>query len=394
MYKHRSGSGERVMVAVAALLLLLASGAGSESFPPPARPALELNRGICIDRQFRTAPPEPGMRIAGEDIRLIKAMGFEFVKLLVNPEPLMAGGRLDEAKTQYLQYIVELSAAEKLPAVVCIHPEWEFKKRILSDPEEFTKFLGFLEDTARFLAQRWSPGQLALQLMTEPVVDGGNWNELQPRMWQAARRAMPDHTLILAGDQVGKIEGLVTTEPVHDANVMYSFTFYEPFVLTFQGGEWLTPRLWSHLATIPYPANPELIAERKQAILEKIPADPPDWRPAAEGLLIEYGDARWNKDKIAAYVDKLVEWNKSHGGGLKIWCAEFGCYQRTISPEDRYRYIRDVREAFEKNGIGWAYWSYNETFTVMTPDRQPFGPAEGLTPDEKVLEALFGEKRR
>ena len=54
---------------------------------------------------------------------------------------------------------------------------------------------------------------------------------------------------------------------------------------------------------------------------------------------------------------------------------EFGCYQRTIDPAVRYRYLRDVREAFEHHGIGWAYWSYNETLTVMTPERQPFGPA-------------------
>ena len=49
--------------------------------------------------------------------------------------------------------------------------------------------------------------------MTEPGGNALDWNDLQPRMWQAARRAMPEHTLILAGDQVGKVEGLITTHP-------------------------------------------------------------------------------------------------------------------------------------------------------------------------------------
>ncbi|HOD51602.1 MAG TPA: hypothetical protein PKJ78_16305, partial [Candidatus Hydrogenedentes bacterium] len=71
------------------------------------------------------------------------------------------------------------------------------------------------------------------------------------------------------------------------------------------------------------------------------------------------------------------------------WCAEFGCYQRTIDPEDRYEYLKDVRDAFEENNIGWAYWSYNETLTVMTPGRQPFGPAKNQTPDERLLGILF-----
>jgi hypothetical protein len=387
------------MLAVAALFFILPAIAQSpdvapapEALPPAAKLALDLNQGICIDRHFRIIPPESIMRFTSEDIRLIKSMGFSFVKVLVNPEPLMADGHLDPTKTWYLQEMVDCVVREQMPVVVCIHPEWEFKKTFLNDPDQFARFLVFLEETAKFLAANWGPKQLALQLITEPVTSGLNWNDLQPRMWRAARNAMPEHTLILAGDQVGKIDGLVTTKPVNDANVMYSFTFYDPFVLTLQGGNWLTPKLWEHLGSVPYPSSPEIMAERKQAILEKIPADPPDWRPATEGMLNEYGEARWNKEKIAGYMQKLADWNKANGGGLKIWCAEFGCYQRTIAPEDRLRFIKELRESFEENNIGWAYWSYSEIFTVMTPESKPFGPASEQTPDARMLEALLKKK--
>jgi endoglucanase len=360
--------------------------------PPPAQLTLDLKRSICIDRQFRRIPPEPIMRFTRQDIQLIKAMGFDSVKLLVNPEPLMdPRARLDQTKQWYLKEMVETVVGEDMPVIVCIHPEWEHKERILSDENEFTRFLGFLDDTARFLAAAWGPRQLVLQLMTEPGGNALDWNELQPRMWQVARQAMPLHTLILAGDQVGKIEGLITTEPVQDQNVAYSFTFYDPFILTLQGAEWLTPGLWSHLGDIPYPGTPEAVAERLPSILARIPDEQPDWRRAAEGMLIEYGDARWNREGIAARVRLLADWNRRHGGGLRIWCGEFGCYQRTIPPADRYRYLRDVRDAFEAHGIGWAYWSYNETFTVMSSDRQPFGPAERQAPDRTLLETLLGQ---
>jgi endoglucanase len=362
--------------------------------PPPASPTLALNRGICLDRQFRTIPPEPIMRITRDDIRLIKSMGFEFVKLIVNPEPLLSDKGLSDATRWYLQEIVQLVVDEGLPVVVCIHPEWKFKEKVLSDTHEFSRFVGFLEETGRFLATSWDKKQLALQLMTEPGGNALDWNELQPRMWQAARRAMPDHTLILAGDQVGKIEGLVTTKPVNDDNVMYSFTFYDPFVLTMQGAEWLTPGWWSHLGGVPYPASPDVMRDLMPALIEKIPASPGPWRHTVERVLSEYGEERWNREKIAANVRRLVDWNNSHGGGLKIWCAEFGCYQRTIDAAARYRYLQDVREAFESHGIGWAYWSYNETLTVMTPERQPFGPASVQTPDKKLLEVLFGSRTR
>ncbi len=283
----------------------------------------------------------------------------------------------------YTGYLIQTTNDEKCG------PTPSLGATILSNEQEFAKFLAFLEDTARLLATHWGPKQLALQLMTEPGANALPWNELQPRLWQAARRAMPGHTLILAGDQVGTIDGLVSTKPVNDANVLYSFTFYDPFVLTLQGGEWLTPKLWAFLGGIPYPSSPEIIAAHKQAILEKIPPEPPEWRAAAEGMLLEYGNARWNREKIAGCVRKLADWNKSHGGALRIWCAEFGCYQHSIDPEDRRRYLKDVRETFEENGIGWAYWSYNETLTVMAPGRQPFGPAHLQTPDKRLLEVLL-----
>ena len=357
--------------------------------PPPARLAIDLKRGICIDRQFRSIPPEPIMRITSADIRLIKSMGFEFVKLIVNPQPLMSDNRLDVKKREYVNEIVDLVVRERLPVVVCIHPEWEFKRTVLADRVAFAQFLLFLQDLSEYLAAHWQPQQLALQLMTEPVTDRIPWNELQPQLWQVARRALPGHTLILAGDQVGSIEGLITTKPVDDDNVMYSFTFYDPFLFTLQGAPWLTPAWWSRLGPVPYPSDPRLVEECLPNLRDKIPVEPPEWRTTVEQHLRDYGAARWNQQAIAARIHRLADWNQSHGGRLRIWCAEFGCYQRTVAPEDRCRYLHDVRTALEKEGIGWAYWSYNETLTIMTPERTPFGPADLQTPDRRLLEVLL-----
>ena len=127
------------------------------------------------------------MRITPEDIRLIKSMGFEVVKLIVNPEPLLSDKGLSDATRWYLKEIVQLVVDEGLPVVVCIHPEWKFKEKVLSDAHEFSRLVGFLEETGRFLAASWGPQQLALQLKTEPGGNARDWNELQPRMWQAAR---------------------------------------------------------------------------------------------------------------------------------------------------------------------------------------------------------------
>jgi len=42
-----------------------------ESHKPGPTPTLMLARGICVDRQVRTIPPEVGMRVDRDDVRLI-----------------------------------------------------------------------------------------------------------------------------------------------------------------------------------------------------------------------------------------------------------------------------------------------------------------------------------
>ena len=56
-------------------------------------------------------------------------------------------------------------------------------------------------------------------------------------------------------------------------------------------------------------------------------------------------------------MEKLMDWNRYYGNGrLKIWCAEFGCYQGAVKPKDRIRYIKDMISVFDEDKIGWSYW--------------------------------------
>jgi len=351
-----------------------------------------LRRGVCIDRQFRSVPPEPYMRFGRDDIRLLKGLGFDFVKVLLNPEPLLSGASFDPVRVWYVDQLVDSVAVERLPAVVCVHPEPAFKTRALSDPDAFGRFEGFLAGLARRLAQRWSPREVALQLMTEPYggserrEDWNHWDRLQHRLWRAVRAAMPQHTLILSGDRAGSVDGLASITPVPDAQALYSFTFYEPAVFTQQGGTWI-PDDMPYLTPLPYPSGPETLA-----CLHRLQSGAPtEWRDSIRRRVELYASERWDRRRLERRIGQAVEWSQRHGGA-RLWCAEFGCYQAAPC-EDRLRWLREVREAFEKNGIGWAYWSYNETFTLMAEPRVPFGPASAQTPDAQVVAALLPDAR-
>ena len=356
-----------------------------------AKLALPLNRGICIDRQVHSIPPTPDRVTRADDVRVVRTLGFEFVKLIFNPVVFKSGDGLDTSHMAYFDQIVNYGVAEKLPVVVCIHPEWKYKEQVLGNPAEFASFLGFMKALSGHIAARWTCSQVALQLMTEPPPASTNssdwnyWGTLQQRLWQTARAELPAHTLILSGDMGGSIEGLEHATPVDDDNVLYGFTFYEPNLFAWQGDG--GSALMHCLKGIPFPSGPEALT-KLPGILASVPQE---LQGEVKRRVEEYAAQRWDPDKVSARIAKLDTWRRAHGGKLKLWCAEFGCHQG--APEaDRRQYLELMRTLFDRYKIGWSYWSFNEDYAVMTSSRTPSGPANEQTPDKAILHALMPDK--
>lgn len=377
------------------LVFLLASigtvFAGDSETVRPAMPVLNLNRGISIDRQLHSIPPKVYNLIHREDIRLIKSMKFQYVKIILNPDVLKSKGELDLSRIWYLDQVVQLAVDEQLPVVVCIHPMPAFKQTVLNDKQEFSQFVSFIEELTLHIATRWTPNQIAFQLMTEPFAssenpeDWNHWDKLQHQLWAAIRGKMPQHTLILSGDLVGSIDGLLNITPVDDDNVLYAFSFYDPQVFTQQGiGESGSDML--RLKNLPFPSGPQTITAMS-TILATVPEP---WKADITRRIEHYAEEQWDTEKLAARIDKAVQWRKRYGDKPRLWCSEFGCYEAAPAT-DRRLYLDQVRTLFDQYDIGWCYWSYNETFTVMAANRTRHGQAGEQTPDKALLHALMPE---
>ena len=83
--------------------------------------------------------------VTAEDIALIKAMGFDHVRLSVNPQPMWRHNEADDIPMEYLGY---LGAAVKMildkgpAAVIDVHAEGDFEEALSSDAsvEQFADF--------------------------------------------------------------------------------------------------------------------------------------------------------------------------------------------------------------------------------------------------------------
>ncbi len=341
--------------------------------------AEKLTRGVNTSEWFAQVYDKRGYTsehfqawTTAEDIALIKSMGFDHVRLSVNPQPMF-----DERESAKIpaEYLSSLDAAVKiildhgLAVVIDLHPESDFKARLAKDDEFVERFADFWRALARHYST-WDADRVFLEILNEPeFTDRYRWLGVQIKLAAAIREGAPAHTIIAAGARWSDDDDLVFQEPLHDPNVIYNFHFYEPHIFTHQGATW-SAYYWHWLRGLKYPSNPES-AERVAALV-------PDETERLQ--VIRYGREHWEAARIESEMKQAAEWARRRG--VPLVCNEFGVYREFVDPEDRAAWLHDVRAALERNRIGWAMWDYSGSFGVVTKK-------DGKTvADDGVLKAL------
>src|SRR5262249_5888263 len=107
----------------------------------------------------------------------------------------------------------------------------------------FTRYLSLVRDVAARLS-RPDPARVAFEPVNEPPQSCGSaaWGLMQSELLRTARLAASRLTLIATGACGGMIAGLETLDPARlaDANIIYTFPFYEPYVFSHQGAPWMS----------------------------------------------------------------------------------------------------------------------------------------------------------
>lgn len=292
-----------------------------------------------------------------DDIALMARLGFDHVRLSIDPTPLEQSprwpdelngdflGRLDRAVDQMLD--------RGLAVEIDIHPEDGYKQRLRTDDGAVDR----LVRTWRLLAAHFAgrdPSMVFFEILNEPEVsDSYRWAGIQARLAAAIREAAPQHTLIATGPNYSGIRDLLTQQPLADPNVIYNFHFYEPHTFTHQGASWGLG-WWSYTHGIPYPATGDSM---KDLVLQV-----PD--AASRFDLENYWLDRWDAHRIRLLIDEAAAWGRTYN--VPLICNEFGAYRRVTDPVSRVTWIRDVRTALEADGIGWAMWDFHGGFGVVT----------------------------
>lgn len=363
---------------IALLLVILLAGCDSAESGPTTtltESRLErLSRGINTSHWFAQTQLSPGRFtsfIQERDARMIREMGFRHIRLSLDPMVLFkedSPATLHVVNRHHLDNAISMILDERLAVIVDLHPESAFKQRMRQDRDFFEKVKVFWGALAKHLSSR-DPEFLFLEVMNEPEYDEAvNWQRDQAELIAVIRENAPNHTIIATGPRWSAVPELIRMEPVDDPNVVYNFHLYDPHNFTHQGATWGWEG-WRDLRDLPYPSSPEAVAP----VLPTLPED-------ARGTAQHYGSERWNREKIAAFVQPVVDWAKEHG--VHLTCNEFGVYRAVAPPESRSRWLADVTSVLQENQIGWAMWDYAGGFGVVND-------AGGTrTPDDAIVQAL------
>ena len=329
-----------------------------------ASPGPLLRRGVALSSWFSNAPRQP---LTERDFSQIAEAGFDHVRLTVNPEYIgytsasAAGPSPDPAAARWdgVDAAVAMATRNGLTVMFNIHPEEAYKNRLAAQAWLRDDFITF----SRFAAKRYQDlprDKFVFELLNEPRFyhNPRAYHGFIEKLVAAVRADMPDHVLLAGGPFTNDIDSLTGMAPFGDANMIYVFHFYDPFLFTHQGIGFGTAK--TQLAAchdVPYPAS-KVDTNRDYA---PTASD----RVEASSELRQYVAEDWDAAHIRTKLQPVADWAASHG--KRVVCSEFGANRGSTDAVSRDAWIADVRQTCEALGFGWTIWDYADLFGITTP---------------------------
>ena len=398
-------------------LTLLALTALLTSVALPRAAELVLRRGVNIEAwqtwtnratflspgYDRTNYPDWQKRVDAGRLAELRAQGFDFVRLNVDPSP-MFWVTPDEV-TPLLDRVVAATRRLQAAGFVVI-VDLHLMPDMVDRPDGLHEVLGTGgRDAVSFdryvalvgrVAARLAPlprDKTALELVNEPDQDWfsrvaitDRWPAQLTALHRAARKAAPELTLVLSGSRSSLIPGLLRLDPTPwagDPDVLWTFHYYEPMAVTHAGQPWeeSAARFLTHL---PYPAESidDATAEARlsaaRRAIEATIADPGRRRELTAAVvkaMATYRASRAGPASIAADFAQVADWARTNRiPPSRILLGEFGVFQEGADPAARATVLRATREAAEAAGFAWAVYTIG-----FSGPRRSFGILDGPT---------------
>ena len=286
--------------------------------------------------------------IQEDDFARLDSLGFDFVRIPIDEVQFWdeEGNKLPEA-WDLLTFALDQCGKHHLRAIVDLHIIRSHYFNAVNEGNGDANTLFTSEEAQQDLIDMWyqlsdvlkgySNDSVAYEFMNEPVADDHEqWNQLIAKVHKALREREPQRTLVIGSNRWQGYETMKYLKvPEGDKNIILSFHYYNPMILTHYGA-WWTP-IGQYTGKVNYPGI--LVSQ------EDYEAAPDSLKKELEPYLTQ----EWNIDKIRADFRDAIEVAKKYN--LQLFCGEWG-----------------VKE----NNIAWTTWCYDADFGFWDQQKHTF----------------------
>jgi endoglucanase len=212
---------------------------------------------------------------------------------------------------------------------------------------------------------------VAYEFMNEPVADDHEqWNQLVAKVHKALREREPQRTLVIGSNLWQGYQTMKFLKvPEGDKNIVLSFHYYNPMILTHYGA-WWTP-IGKYKGKVNYPGV--LVSKE-------------DYNAASDSVKAvidenKYTTEEWNIDHIRADFKDAIEAANKYG--LQLFCGEWGVYE-PVDRELAYKWTKDMLSVFDEFNIAWTTWCYDADFGFWDQKKHDFK-------DKGLVDLLMGK---
>lgn len=288
--------------------------------------------------------------IVEEDIRKIKEMGFDHIRLPIDYEVFETedGVRKDEGFVR-VHDVISWCEGQGLSVILDLHKAYGYdfndagdteKNRLFTDEKVQGRFLNLWDAIAKEYSVYES---VAFELLNEVVEDenADAWNALIKKAVSAIRNHSKDAWIIYGGIRWNSADTIKYLEKPSDDRILFTFHFYEPLVFTHQWAHWMP--VMKEIETVHYPDSYEKYREKSRIL-------------GTQGQTVvnrQYDemDISFLREMVKVAVDAAKE------KGAPLYVGEFGVIDQAPE-EDTLRWFKDVMTIFSEENIGCAVWTY------------------------------------
>ena len=337
----------------------------------------EIQRGVNIAHWLSQSQARGEQRanfFTETDVRQIAEWGFDHVRIPIDEEQMfLEDGTKDEEAFRLLHQALDLCAKYKLRAIVDLHilRSHHFNASVKPLFTEEAAQEAFYECWRKLSGELkgYSTSMVAYELMNEPVAnDPEDWNKIVRKCHSVIRELEKKRVIVIGSNRWQSFDTAAQLSlPEGDPNIILSFHYYSPMLLTHYRASWTEYRKYS--GPVHYPGS--CVTEEEMAGL-------PEEEQAAFG---RWTKQSYDKERFKAEFGQVVEVAARYG--IPVYCGEYGCLSPAANDEARYAWLTQTNEVFDELGIARAVWCYRE-------GDGGFGILSGSStePDQKMLTAL------